>query len=216
MLEFRDTNDLDEIVGYFSTEPIMPGCMCACRTSNSTLVFETASTFPGAAEWLDCSGSNPRYSKTIHTGRGFKTKTSMCCIKNRNQQQLLVSTYKKDNCVGGRNEGGISAYDTSTDKLLWDFSSTIPEMEYPMLPTDVTTDGCGRLFVCDANNHCLQLFLADGRHLAPYELDFPRVKDEDVATPCFICWSSDMSSLVGIMECDKKYLIAVINMEAQS
>ena len=105
MLEFRDTNDLDEIVGYFSTEPILPGCMCACLTSNSTLVFETASKLSGTAKWLDCSGSNPRSSKTIHTGRGFKTKTSMCCVKNKSQQQLLVTTYKKDNCVDGPNEG---------------------------------------------------------------------------------------------------------------
>ena len=95
MVEFRDTNDLDEIVGYFSTEPIMPGCMCACRTSNSTLVFETASTFPGAAKWLDCSGSNPRYSKTIHTGRGFKTKTSMCCIKTEINNSCLSAHTKK-------------------------------------------------------------------------------------------------------------------------
>ena len=212
MLEFRDTDDVDEIIGYFSTELVFPGCMCACLTSNSTLVFQAASKFPGLTKWLDCSGPTPHFSKTTHT-RGFAT--SMCCVRNKSKQQVLVTTYKKDNGVGGRNEGGISACNTSTDKHLWDFSSAIPEMEYPMLPTDVTTDGYGRLLVCDANNQCLQMFLADGSYLAPYELDFPKVKDDDVGIPCYIRWASDISSFVGVMESDKKYLIAVISMQDQ-
>ena len=103
-----------------------------------------------------------------------------------------------------------------TGKLQWNVNGNIPGVDKRMIPTDVTTDGRGHLFVCDINNACLQMFSTDGHILEAFDLDILKVKNKGVATPHHICWSSDLSSLVVVFENNKKHFIAVIKVGIDS
>ena len=59
----------------------------------------------------------------------------------------------------------IFAYNVQSSQLEWMVKGKLGEMDEVMDAVSVTTDGCGHIFVCDANNSCVQVFSTGGIYL---------------------------------------------------
>ena len=197
--------NLDEVFNRFVVEDNESRKMCA--SSSNALILDNVSEYPLVASGVDCSGPDPFYSDVSISINSFTT--SLCCVKDQNEE-LLITPYNKEGLFDGKDVSGICAYNMRTGKLQWNVNGNIPGVDRRMRPTDVTTDGHGHLFVCDTNNACLQMFSTGGHFLEAFDLDVLKVKNKGVATPHHICWSSDLASLVVVFENNKKHFIAVI------
>ena len=203
--------NLDEIVLAFAKEHSNVRCMCA--SSSDMLIIDDVSVCPVVVDRVNCSGQGLIYTEATIDINSFAT--SLCCVKDQNEE-LLITPYNKEGLFDGKYVSGICAYNMRTGKLQWNVNGNIPGVHKRMIPTDVTTDGHGHLFVCDTNNACLQMLSTDGHFLEAFDLDVLKVKNKGVATPHHICWSSDLSSLVVVFENNKKHFIAVIRVGEDS
>ena len=120
----------------------------------------------------------------------------MSFSKDGDKQLLLVA--------GG--DGGLFAYDTETDKLVWKVEEKLPGMKYKFNAFGVATDGRGHLFVTDfANPHkdgngCLQMFsVADGQYLGCLMKD-----KEYLGNPLRIFWCEENVIFIGCCFIERK------------
>ena len=61
----------------------------------------------------------------------------------------------------------VTAYSVKT---LWSLRDFQPDgMKSQMKPSGITTDGRGRLFICDTANECILIFDTDGTYLCPVD-----------------------------------------------
>ena len=154
--------------------------------SSSILLYENVVKLPHEVRWLDCSASPPKPVEGVdvtHTEQNFIQ--DMCCVQKGNEQ-LLITTKGFG--------GGVYAYNTSTDKLVWYVEGKLPGIDNNIRPLGVTTDGRGHLFVCDNDNKCTHMFSTDGGYMGSLlkEEKNPQVQ---VAG---ICWSDRFSSLITV------------------
>ena len=79
-----------------------------------------------------------------------------------------------------------------------------------MLNTGVTTDGCGRLFVADYNNECIQMFdVSNGSYMGCLMLDF--------GYPDKIRWCENTSSLICTRRLeDESWFVKVLDVQYPS
>ena len=65
----------------------------------------------------------------------------------------------------------------------------------------VTSDNSGHLFVCDADNKCVQMFsVTDGTYHGPVI----KPGDLGIGKPCRICWCEEVSSSVSFQTVEVK------------
>ena len=84
-------------------------------------------------------------------------------------------------------------------------------MEYNMDARGVTTDGAGRVFVCDpSSNRCVQMFhVADGRYMGPVISE----GEQGLGEPYYTRWCNATSSLIVAHMKNSKYHISTICVE---
>ena len=113
---------------------------------------------------------------------------------------------KKILLIVTRSLDGIYAYNVEKDVLEWKVEGCVEGLEKKMGLESVVTDGCGRIFVGDQANSCIQMFSADGVHLGFI------LKEENqvmVQTPR-ISWCNSVSSLLVGMMIQGQYHISMI------
>ena len=189
-IEFRNANDLNEVVHSYSVAPHQP--VRICTVERSTLLYADDSTKQREIQWLDCSTSLPKPTngKSItHTLQGYTF--DMCCSRY-GDKQYLNTTYSSS---------GVYAYDVIADKFDWKGEPNGTEKK--MNAFGITADGRGHLFVCDMSNGCIHVFSTGGVYLG--ELNGSRI-----GVPRCIRWCSETSSIVVAHKKDDKRIISVI------
>ena len=179
-IEFRDTNNLHNVLRTHSVVPHQPGKLCTGIAS--TLLYVDRSNKPFKVHFLDLSKSTPVAKKVIHTQH---SSIHELCYAQDGDKQLLVITDR---------DIGIFVYNIETDKLEWKIDKKLPGMEKPIDASGVATDGRGHLFVGDYmnGNRCIQMFsVSDGQDLGCLMTDV-----ETLGDPGRICWCEKTFSLV--------------------
>ena len=178
---------------------------CMRAGPNGTLLLEDTSGYPGAIRWIDYNNRRAPPETRVTHDKGLIT--GMCSVLNKRQptRSMLITTYCKEN------ESGIRAYNSSTGQLQWSVPGSLPQVKEPMYPTDISADGCNHLFVCDVNNSCVHMFSIDGSYLRAFKLDVIKAKNQGIATPLLVRWSSELSALVVVCKCNETHFIALVS-----
>ena len=151
-IEFHPTDMLKEVKLSYSVAPHRPATLCT--STPSTLLYEDRFMHLCEIRYLDCSESQPKSTSVMHTQQS--QILDMCCIQH-NDKQLLITSRDFD--------GGIYAYNTDTKTLEWIVKGKLPGMRHDISVEKITTDECGRIFVCDINNMSIQMLTPEGTYL---------------------------------------------------
>ena len=148
-IEFRNKENVSEILLTYSVGSHQPGVLCA--VSPSMLIYENRSKNP-QLHWLDCGEVKPKpLGITVDTNLPFVQ--DMCTIKLENEALLIVLPYDANEL--------IQAYNSSTGHLKWSVEKKITSRTFKSY--SVTGDRNGRIFVA---NSCILMFSAlDGQYL---------------------------------------------------
>ena len=151
-IEFRNKENVNEILLTYSVGSHQPGVLCA--VSPSILVYENRSKNP-QLHWLDCSEAKPKpLGITVNTNVPFVQ--DMCIAKFENEALLIVLPYDANEL--------IQAYNSSTGRVKWSVQKKITSGSFKSY--SVTGDSNGRIFVADRTNSCIQMFSAsNGQYL---------------------------------------------------
>ena len=136
-------------------------------------------------------------------------KSVSCAAHARESDMLYTSNEGMELVVSTYDGAGFGACDPFTKKRKWRIQGNLPEMEKQITAWSVTTDGKGRLFVCEGptGNRCVQMFsVSDGEYIGP----LIREGEEGLGTPCCIRWREQSSSLVVADVRDKTWFISEI------
>ena len=179
IIEFRNVSCLDDVISNFSTAPYQPYRVCAL--SPSLLLYVDVSQPPYQVHWLDC---NSRKVKTGKTGAGIDQAIifDMCYVTQENEH-LLITT---------QGENGIYCHNLKTGNMEWFAKGKMGYLVWQMDLSGVTTDRHGRLFVCDTNNNCIQMFRTDGSYLGV----LLRKGEQGLGSPHLISYCLKFSSLI--------------------
>ena len=131
-------------------------------------------------------------------------ESDMICVRIEGME-LVVSTY---------DGAGLGACDPHTKKLVWRIQGNLLDMEKEISAWSVTTDGKGRLFVCDGptGNRCVQMFsTADGEYLGT----LIREGEEGLGAPCCIRCDEQSSSFVVADVRDNDWFISEIYIQTE-
>ena len=110
--------------------------------------------------------------------------------------------------VSDKMNHGIYVYDTNKDELVWSVKGKLTSMVNEMDAGGVTTDGFGRVFVCDRANRCIQvLSIVDGSYLGC----LLKAGEQGLGDPLFIRWCNDTSSLIVCCGIENERFVSVIN-----
>ena len=200
-IEFRDAHDLNRVVSTCPMGPVVTPCMRAGR--NGTLLLEDTSQYPGVIRVIDHSSKTSPFETRVTYDEGLIT--GMCSVRNKHQQDMLITTYCKEN------QSGIRAYNSSTGQLQWSIPGTLPQVEEPMYPTDITEDGHDHLFVCDVNNSCVHMFSTEGSYIGAFKLDGIKAENQEHVTPLLVRWSNETSSLLVVCKCNEIHFIELVS-----
>ena len=152
-LEFRDANRLGTVIYSHSTADQEPRVICAA--SATTLLYLDLSKTPHPVQRLDCRSKPPQKMQNI-THLYHNGIVDICSFKPEEGRDFLLVT----------GNDGITAINLESDKCEWNRSGLLPAIELALDPWGVAADGDhNRIFVCDHNNSCVQMFSADARHL---------------------------------------------------
>ena len=195
MIEFRDGCDFSKVIRRYPVSTHRPEVLCAI--SPCTLLYEGLSVL-GEVHLLDCGTKDPKPfegGESIHTR--YNMIVDMCATKYEGKELLVVNSYDS-----------LSAFDINTGKSLWAVNGKLPGMERDINACGVTTDGHGRLFVCDGylGNRCVQIFSIEGQYLG----SLLEEGDEGLGEPSGIRWNSTSSSLIVAHRTNYKWFISVI------
>ena len=199
-IEFRDANDLSQILHTHSVAPQEPYGLYAATPS--TLLYVDGSKQPREVNWLELSELEPKTTvrkPVIHLHNTLPK--DMCFTQDGDKQLLIIATI----------DGGLFACNIETDKLEWEVRGKLPGMEQAMNPMGVTTDGRGCLYVSDYENgnKSIQMFsVSDGVYQGCL------MKDVDAhGAPAGIRWCDSKSSLVAAFGYKGKWHLKVINVQ---
>ena len=152
-IDFRNRENLNEIVLTHSVAPHQPAALCSI--SPSVLVYEDTSKNPRQLHWLDCGEVKPRLLG-ITANTDLTGVQDMCIVESENEKLLIVISYYE--------HGLIHAYNSVNGQLKWSVPKKIPRGLFSSYA--VSGDGNGRIFMADFTNNCIQMFSAsDGQYL---------------------------------------------------
>ena len=205
-IEFRDTNDLAQILYAHSVAPHKPGRLCT--VGSSFLLYEDQSKMPRNIHWLDCNEAKPKLLKE----RSFTIPPSYL------YDIIAVRIGPDEMIIGIGCDSGIHCYSTTTKSLKWEVAGQMPGI-LPGIPlgtiyaTGVTTDGCGHLFVSDYGwdgNNCIHMFsVSDGQYLGC----LIKEGEQGVGYPRKISWHSASHSLAVAHGVGYSWSLSMINMK---
>ena len=197
-IAFYNTNNLRTAVQNYSVAPDHPGRLCTLASSPGMLVYTDC--YSEELMVLDCDyyppiPTNERIKIQIkHTGN--HSIRDMCCV-TCGKKDLLITTH---GC------GGVHAYFTGTNVLMWYFGGSHPVIDKWINAVGVTTNGRGQLFICDTNNSCIQMLSTNGRFLGTVL----RSGNQGLGNPERIKWCKKANSLVIAHEKQGVFNISVI------
>ena len=180
-IDFYDKNDFRAAFQSYSVAPDYPWRLCT--SSSGTLAYIDRKQGKQVAKWLDCNYCPPTPTDkrtNIRSRNDFLQ--DLCCVMYE-EKELLVTTHNRE---------GVQAYIAGTDKLEWCFPGHQPGMDRVMNAVGITTNGCGQLFFCDANNGCIQMLSTEGIFLGTV---LGR-GEQRLGNPMRIRWCSKTGSLV--------------------
>ena len=199
-IEFRNINNLSQILYTHSVMPHMPSKLCT--VGSSMLLYQDQSKIPPRIHWLDCNESKPKLLK----GKSFTTSlqdiTDMIGVRN-GTDELIIGTGKQN---------GIHCYSTTTKSLKWSMEGQLPGMKNALYAASLGTDRRGHLFVSDGfiGNRCIQMFsVSDGRYLGCLINE----GEQGFRCPHRICSHSASYSLVVAHMVSFCWSLSMINME---
>ena len=159
--------------------------------------------------WIDCgTGDEPRPVKGVSvTHKQENNVSDVACARGvgnggtgRNGDRgrtLLVTT-------DGDRAPRLSVYEKDQDRPRWSATGEIPYMSEEMRPCAFTTDGAQRLYICDANNQCVQAFSVDG----DYQGVALRQGRQGFGTPVLVSWSHVLSALIVVHRKNDRWFIS--------
>ena len=195
LIEFRDFNNLDQIIYTLTVAPRKPTRLF--QVSPSVLLYYCrANAEQGEIHWLDCEALPPRVIKhknIIHLPKDMWW--DMCFVQGPNKN-LVVAT--------ADGPEGIHAYNADTNSLEW--KKEIDGME----KAGIAADGHGHLFVFDKENKCVHMLsVADGQ----YKGCLIKEGEQDIGRPCWGVWSEETSSLIVAHAKGSKRFISVVRVQ---
>ena len=107
-----------------------PGVMC----------YEDRKSSPRNLHWVDLSTSKPLQETNNVTHTKLTQLVDLKCVVNSTGRFAVVCS-----------NDTVAVYDGKTDKLLWEFTGTLPFLEKPIRPTKVGSDGSVVVFYDEAN-----------------------------------------------------------------
>ena len=189
-IEFRNKENLAEIVLTHSVAPHKPGRLCT--VSPSVLVYSDKAKNPEELHWLDCSEPKPK-PLGITVNPNLDVVQDMC-IAESEKERLLIQLARKENVP-------LPAYNSTTGQLKWSAQKSFKSF-------NVEADDSGRLYVTDITNDCIQMFsVSDGQYLK----SFIKRGDQGLGIPCGLGWCETTRSLVVIHSNYTHWLISEIH-----
>ena len=187
----------------------------------SLLFYQCNSSGNSNVKLLNCSTIPPKLSDKfrLYMGRDDNKRRfieGMCCVQ-QGDELLLISTihirpsFYSDSHLESTVVGGLLACSVVGEVCSeqWYLEGKLTGMEMGMIPTQVTTDGKGEIFVVDTANKCVQMFSIDGI----YEGVILKEGQHGINTPCHIAWCMKTSSLIVAHEDeDKMHHVAQIKL----
>ena len=177
-IQFREVCNLAQVILNYPVEHSWPGTLCS--VSPTTLLYEDSSAVPPAVQWLHCRDKFPK------SGHSFKTQVfdiNHMFVFEDQSKQLLVTA----------NQSEVHVYNTYSAELVWKMRGQLPGHHSKFNLQSITTCGVGHLFVCDGNNHCVEMFsVADGKYLGAVL----KQGKQSLGEPKKICWSEHTCSLI--------------------
>ena len=193
-IEFRNKENLSEILLSISVAPHQPESMCT--VSPSVLVYKDTSTRPVQLHWLDCSGTEPKLLG-ITANVNLNGVQDMCVVQSENEKLLIVIS---------RDKNDIHAYSCSTGQLKYSIEKKIPSGSF--VSFGVAGDSNGHLFVSDYTKNCIYMFsVSDGQYVGC----FLNNGDQGLEYPRRLRWAQTSSSLVIEHFKDRKWFISDIH-----
>ena len=141
--------------------------------------------------------------------QAWNWKSVSCAAHGRQSDMLCARIEGRELVVSTYDGAGLGACDPYTKKLAWRIQGKLLDMDKEISAWSVTTDGKGRMFVCDGptGNRCVQMFsAANGEYLGT----LIREGEESLGIPCNVRWREQSSSLVVADVRDKKWFISEI------
>ena len=205
MIEFRQLNNLTDIISTYSVVPQKPQALI--KAAPSTLIYVDAGQTPAepTADVHLALGSDPGGGGQLlmlesdeNVTYARQTGSLSCCAQNGDNQLLLFVSDSRDRII---------AHNVENDIIQWQTGDNLPGIEHLMDVRGVTTDGRGHLFLCDFNNYAIQMFsVSDGQYLGCL------IKEgkQSLGKPARISWCKMTSSLIVAHLVDRKWTISVI------
>ena len=153
-----------------------------CTVPPSTLAVEMCFRNPREVHWWDFSKCPPKYSSRNSVTHTQQTDFRAMTFVQVKSKHLLV-TVDKDTA-------GVTAYNADADEREWEVNGTLPGNEKKIDAHDVTTDGCGHLFVSDMKNNYVQIFSTEGVYMGSVR------REENLHRPTILSWCSKNKQLV--------------------
>ena len=157
---------------------------------------------------MDCSTDEPHPVKGVSvTHKQDNNISEIACAqganiggagRNSNRRRTLLVT------TDGDRAPRLSVYEKDQDRPLWSATGEIPYMPEEMHPSTFTTDGEQRLYICDANNQCVQAFSVDG----DYQGVALRQGRQGFGAPVLVSWSHALSALIVVHRKNDRWLIS--------
>ena len=200
MIEFRQLNNLTDIISTYSVAPQQPQALI--KAAPSTLIYVDTGQTPAQVHWLHCEEAEPTADAGVRDVTCARQAGSLsCCAQNGDNQLLLFVSDSRDRIIAHNVENGI---------IQWQTGDNLPGMEHLMDVRGVTTDGHGHLFVCDFNNYAIQMFsVSDGQYLGC----LIKEGEQSLGKPARISCCKMTSSLVVAHLVDRKWAISGIRLQ---
>ena len=194
-IEFRDLNNLDEILYTHSVARNKPGRLFP--VSPSILLFGCGTVEGPEIHWLDCSAIPPK--EVSQKNVIFPTENiiwEMCFVnEEKNRKRLIIITAGNER---------IYAYNVDTKSLEW--KTEIKGMKQ----VGIVSDSHGHLFICDLENKCIHMIsVSDGQYMGC----LIERGDQGMGSPVWGVWSEETSSLIVAHRRDFKWFISVIKIQ---
>ena len=199
MIEFRQLNNLTEIITIHSVVPHQPQGLI--KAAPSTLIYIDAGQAPTEVHWLYCEEAVPTADSGVKNITYKRQTGSLSCHAEDGNNQLLL--FVSDSC------NRIIAHNVEDGIIQWQAGDKLPGMEHPLDVRGIAADGRGHLFVCDFNNYAIQMFsVSDGQYLGC----LIKEGEQSLGKPARISSCKMTSSLVVAHLVDRKWTISVIHL----
>ena len=194
-IDFYDVNNFQFIKRSYPVAPFHPARLC---TSAPSILLHVDSRRPQRVRWLDCSTYPPQCFKVTHFSEGAENMSSqdMCFAAYQGKELLIIAHHV----------GSIQAYNAVTNSLEWTIKGRFAAgMEKPMNARGVAADKKGRIFVCDVNNHRVEMFSMNGGFLGNV-MRFPvgekplKIRYYDALSCLFVCHAKKGGTVISMVK----------------